>query len=148
MIRPTLIALILFGLTLTLYSQNKVGEKIAVKNDKAAPKYGQNPKLEFITAVSKSKRAKHYRITSNSNFSSNEISSVFEYSSPDKYYLLVNLPRKRIETIEIKGQRYEKKDDLWIKTKLNPLPLRETFGDLLFPSVQNTKDSLFKIVRL
>lgn len=109
---------------LFLYTVNIFGQK----TDKTL-----SPKQQLENAIAKSKKEKNIRRVIEITIQNKDILSTFAYSAPDKFYLLEKVSGKVVkEAVEIAKQRYQKKDEQWIKTRLDYVPLRDQWEDF-FP---------------
>ncbi len=131
------LALFLIGFcTVGVFAQ-KTG--LASKSNKKATDLVLTPKRELENAISKSMKAEKFRIKVQGNVLNNEIFSTFEYLSPDRYRFVDTISGKSVkEAIEIAKQRYQKKNDEWVKTRLHYAPLRNQLI-AVFPVKLNSK---------
>lgn len=107
------------------------------------------PKKQLENAVIKSKRSEKVRVITEVSLGSNEVVSTFEYAAPDKFYLFEKVSGKTVkEVIEISKQRYQKKNDQWIKTRLDYYPLRDQFGDVFRIKFVSKRDDAIKIKKV
>lgn len=126
-----------------------VGQKARPTNAAGSSKPGANnteAKSYLKDAVAKSKQQKMVSIVVLTKVQGREIISRFEYAEPDRYYMHeTDNARVNKEAIEIAGQRYQKKDNQWVKVRKDPFPLREQF-DSYFPiKLASTRSDLIKL---
>ncbi|HQU85389.1 MAG TPA: hypothetical protein PKY59_19770 [Pyrinomonadaceae bacterium] len=107
------------------------------------------PKKQLEDAVIKSKRSEKVRVIAELSLGANEVISIFDYVSPDKFYLLEKVSGKTVkEAIEISKQRYQKKNEQWIKTRLDYFPLRDQFGDVFRIKFVSKRDDAIKVKKV
>ena len=140
-----LLLIILIGIyTINVFGQKT--NKIVPETKKAGTT--ANPKKQLIGSIERSKKVKKVSITLESKVQNKEISSLFEYVAPNRFHFIDRLFGKVIkEAIEIAGQRYQKKDEQWIKTRKDYLPIRDQY-DVNFPQIVSKPDDVVKINKL
>lgn len=119
----------------------------STKTTQTAPVIKLTPKDKLKKAVQASQKQKRVSIEAETTVQNKTFLSIAEYIAPDRYTskdfrdgLLFK------EAIEIASQRYQKKDDLWIKVRKDPYPLREQFFDVFFPiKLYSSKGDFIKI---
>jgi hypothetical protein len=121
-------------------------KKTVSKTSEKATESILTPKKELEAAIAKSKQSEKIRVVAEVSLGSNEVVSIFEFSSPDRFHLFEKVSGKVVkEAIEIEKQRYQKKGEQWIKTRLDYVPLRNQFADIFRIKFISNRDDAIKI---
>lgn len=121
-------------------------ESQSTKTARRTPVTKLTPKDKLKKAVQASQKQRRLSVEVETTIQNKTFLSVTEYVAPDRYSSKESrdgIPFK--EALEISGQRYQKKNDQWIKVRKDPFPLREQF-ELLFPiKLYSLKGDVIKI---
>lgn len=146
MFRIVLVSL-LFIFSINVFSQSSSPkktnqDKVNISKEKSLT----NPKTFLENAIIKSKQARKVRVSVDSSIKGNQISSTFEFLSPNKYKVVDIVSGKVTKIIvEIAKQRYQLFNEKWIKTRKDYFPLRDQV-DSFFPiKFRTNPDDIYEI---
>ena len=152
MLKKILVKKILVTFFIGLFVNNILGQKVIQKsvgtNNKTQRPLSanSNPKEQLKNAVLKSQKSQSISVKVELIVQNKQFVTAFEYLAPNRYSLFETTSGIAVkEAVEISRQRFQKKDNQWVKTRKDYFLLREQL-DLYFPiKFTSLKSDIIKI---